>query len=422
MKEKFKELLKSDKLNTSYPIRKEDWQSFKSNKKLEFKLKDMCFYIHIPFCLSKCKFCEYIKYTKTDEGTERKYIDILIKDITNFINEHSDINLYGIDVGGGTPTCLSDNNFKILMDYLKENVFTLNQNDLFEPSIESTFNSITENKIKLISNCGFKRISFGIQTVNEKYLKNNDRVCPTLEKINQTFLWCEKYNIKKINIDLMYGLNGQSKKDLKNNVKLIKYLMPSQVTLYEMRTNILSIKEYKSKKQLFNQYKYLFKQIKKLGYFGSFGQNTFSLDNQDVGLSSYLKNRMIKFMNYKGFGISAQSKADNGIAYNLGKTPMDLIECLNIGSFDYEDVYILPKEEMLAKYVAVSGYYGKFDIDIMSQILNEDSYNYFKKEIEFLQRNKYIKLENRNIIITSKGFKYYGAILAMFYPEKNNTN
>ena len=80
----------------------------------------------------------------------------------------------------------------------------------------------------------------------KKYIKNNNREFAPLNKIEETFLWCKKYNINKINIDLMYGLENQTKNDLKNNINLIKHLKPSQVTLYEMRTNVLNIKEYKT--------------------------------------------------------------------------------------------------------------------------------------------------------------------------------
>lgn len=417
MKNIYKKLIQSDKLNTSYPIDKNDWKKYKTNEELQFISKDMCFYIHIPFCLSKCKFCEYIKYIKPDEESESKYIDILINDIENFSQKHKDLHLYGLDVGGGTPTCLSDKNLKKLLNYLKKYIFSFNICENFEPSIESTFFSITEEKVKTISECGFKRISFGIQTVNKKYLKNNDRSCPTLDKINQTFQWCKKYKIKKINIDLMYGLHKQSKTDLKNSIKLIRHIKPFQVTLYEMRTNILQLKEYKTKQQLFNQYKYLYKQLKKMGYYGSFGQNTFSLDKTDNGLSSYLRNRMINNFNYKGFGISAQSKADNGIAYNVGKSPKPLNECLT-NSFGYEDTYILPRHELLAKYVAVSGYYGQFSTDIMSDILQQDSVKYFKSQLDFLLKYKLIQINNNIIKITPKGFKHYGAVLALFYPKE----
>ncbi len=417
VKKRFSILSKSDKLNTSYPITPSHWKDYKKDCELEFTEKDMCFYLHIPFCLSLCKFCEYIKYKKPEKELQQKYINILKNDITNFISTHPNINLMGLDIGGGTPTCLDDEIFEDLMNFVKKLLSKTKLSKNFEPSIESTFLTINERKIKAIKNAGLDRISFGIQTVNKKFLKDNNRQNPTLNKMIETFSLCQKYNIKKINLDFMYGLQYQTKKDLQNSLALIEFFRPSHVTLYEFRTNILNIKEYKTKTQLFAQYKYLYKQLKKLGYHCDFGQNTFSLDKNDLGLSSYLKNRMINFTSYKGFGISAQSKSNQGISYNIGKNLTNLEDCIKNGTFCSQDTYILPKNEMLAKFVAVSGYFGKIKLDIMQQILNENPMKYFENEINYLLLKKLIKITNNQIVITPKGFKHYGAVLAMFYPN-----
>ena len=229
-------------------------------------------------------------------------------------------------------------------------------------------------------------------------------------------MWDHK--IKQVNIDLMYGLKNQTKKDLKNSIATIEYLKPEQVTLYEFRTNILNIKENKTKLQLFNEYKFLYKQLIKLGYKGQFGQNTFSFGD-DLGLSSYIKNRMLNNISYKGFGISAQSKNSMGVAYNIGKSDKPLKDCLKEGSFIEEDVYILPKEELLAKYVAISGYCGRFNLKIMEEILNCDPLKYFSEEFEFLLSKNYIKIDNDEVILTRRGFLHYGAVLSLFYPHKD---
>lgn len=416
----FKKLKKNDKLNTSYPVKKTDWEKYKSDKELEFKEDKLCYYIHIPFCQSKCKFCEYVKYVKGDEDLERKYIDILIKDIEKFTNSHKNATLYGLDIGGGTPLVLSENNFERLLDYLKQGVFSkLKTSCDFEPSIEATFHTITEEKLKIISRSGIKRISFGLQTVNKKFLKDNDRINPTLQRMMQTKLWCKENGIKKINIDLMYGLKGQSIKDLKNSIATIEFFKPEQVTLYEFRTNILNVRENKSKKQLFNQYKFLFKCLIKLGYYGRFGQNTFSVNKNDMGVSSYIRNRMINNLSYKGFGISAQSKSQNGVSYNVGKEELPLEECMQKGTYYYEDTYLLPNEEMLAKYIAISGYCGQFSIKIMNEILNESSRKYFQNEFNFLLKHRFIKIIDEIVYISKRGFKNYGAILSLFYPNVN---
>ena len=416
-KQRFSVLSKSDKLNTSYPVTPSHWKQYKKNCELEYTEKDMCFYLHIPFCLSLCKFCEYVKYPKPQKELQQKYVDILKKDILNFITTHPNINLIGLDIGGGTPTCLDNEVFEDLMKFTKTILKKLKLAQNFEPSIEATFLTINERKIKAIKSAGINRISFGIQTVNKKFLKDNNRQNPTLNKMIETFDLCQKNNIKKINIDFMYGLQNQTKKDLQNNLALIEFFMPSQVTLYEFRTNILNIKEYKTKNQLFAQYKYLYKKLKKLGYYCDFGQNTFSLDKKDLGLSSYLRNRMINFTSYKGFGISSQSKSNQGISYNIGKNAKNLENCIKNNTFNSEDTYILPKDEMLAKFVAVSGYFGKIKLDIMEDILNQNPKQYFEQEINFLLSRKLIKLLDNQIVITPKGFKHYGAVLAMFYPQ-----
>lgn len=416
---KFHKLTQNDKLNTSYPVKKEDWLKYrKEDEKLNFNEDKLCFYLHIPFCQSKCKFCEYVKYVKDDKQEESEYINILISDIKEFLKKNNQFVLYGLDIGGGTPTILENENLEKLLNFVKGEVFDkIKLSDDFESSIEGTFASVNEEKIKIISHNAIKRISFGLQTVNKKFLKDNDRPYPPLERMVQVLKWCEQYGIKKVNIDLMYGLKNQSKKDLRNSIATIEYLKPSQVTLYEFRTNILNIKENKTKVQLFNEYKYLFNKLTKLGYKGKFGQNTFSFYD-DLGCSSYIRNRMVNNISYKGFGISAQSKNKHGLSYNIGKTDKPLLACLKEGSFIEEDIYVLPKEEMLAKYIAISGYCGRFNLKIMEDILNENPLEYFDKEFEFLLSKKLIKIEGNEAFLTRRGFLHYGAVLSLFYPQK----
>jgi oxygen-independent coproporphyrinogen-3 oxidase len=418
----FFELTENDKFNTSYPIKPEHWKKYKSTMPLVFDEREICFYAHIPFCESLCKFCEYIKYKNPDEKTQLKYVNILIADINKFINAHNDVTLFGFDIGGGTPTCLNDNVFEILMDNVIKIINKIQVSDDFEPSIEATFSTITENKIKMLTKNEpkplFKRISFGIQTLNNKILDENNRMNLNSKNIEKVFTLCKNYHIEKINIDMMYGLSGQNLSDLRHSIEFTRIFMPSQVTLYEFRTNILNITENKTKEQLFIQYSYLFDELTNLGYYGSFGQNTFSLNKDDYGLSSYLRHRVFDNMAYRGFGISAQSKNKDGVAYNIGKNRESLQECLMGESIVYDDIYKLPKEELLAKYMAISGYSGKFSIKIMSTILKEDASEYFKEQIKFLINNDFICINNETSIveITKVGFKYYGAILAMFYP------
>jgi oxygen-independent coproporphyrinogen-3 oxidase len=230
---------------------------------------------------------------------------------------------------------------------------------------------------------------------------------------------CRDNGIEKINLDIMYGLEGLTKEDLRNCIDIIRQLKPDQVTLYEMRTNILGISEYHTKDELFSQYEFLYNLLCEMNYYGNFGQNTFSFNKNDFGLSSYLRHRVFDNMPYKGFGIAAQSKDENGVAYNIGKNHETLHFCMEKDSFIYGDIYNLPGNELLAKYLAISGYAGQFNIHIMNNIMKIDVMDYFKNEFKYLIDNEMVKINTVTgcVRITRNGYKYYGAVLGMFYPD-----
>lgn len=400
--------------NTSYPLDRSNFLKYKVNNSLEFNEDKLCLYIHIPFCTKLCSFCEYVKFRKDNNDLEKEYLDILEKDIDEFLNNH-DFTLYGFDIGGGTPTCLELDNFKRLMKIAKR-INNLNTVEDYEPSIEATFSTLTLDKLKLIADAGFKRISLGIQTTNTKILDSQNRNIISREVMKETFDLIRYVGIEKINVDFMYGIKGQDISDIYKSLECVKELDPEQVTLYEMRYNMVNSKFDISKDLLFDYYDSIYKKLINLGYKARFSQNTFSKYN-DLGLSSYLRYRMIHNISYKGFGISAQSKTKDGISYNIGKCHESFSDCIKKGTFYEADTYLLPKEELVAKYVMVSLYYGMFSLDIISDILGEDAYKYYKEELDYLLNGKYIKLNDNKVYLTELGFKYYGAVGALFYSK-----
>lgn len=417
LKAKFELLKKNDKLNTSYPIRKQDWDKYSSNEAITFNDKYISIYIHIPFCKTLCKFCEYIKFARKDNNQEREYVEAIIKDIKDFYDKYPDKILCGLDIGGGTPTVLDEENFEYLLSSVKKIIDKYQKIDNFLPSIEATFDTMSQKKARDLVKYGFKRISFGLQTFDKKVLKKYNRNNGNIENILNIIKMCRQEGVEIVNIDLMYGLEYIRKSSIKATMKVIKEINPEHLTFYEFRTNILKVKENYTKKQLYKQYKALFKEAQKCGYKGRFGQNTFT-KLCDKGLSSYLENRMINFVNYFGVGIAAQSKGDNGLSYNFGKNYEKYSDCFQDGRIKKGDTYLLPEQELLSKFIAVSGYYGAINMDVCSKILKQDFAQKYQNEIEFLKRKKLVNIENKNLILTQNGFEYYGAILGMFYKEE----
>ena len=412
----FKCAINNSLCNTSYPLNKQSWLDYKcSNHDLFLNEKDLSFYIHIPFCKSLCSFCEYTKFKK-DLIQEKKYIKILEDDIADFIEGHSINKLYGFDIGGGTPTVLDVSNFIALMNIAKK-INLLPHVDDYEPSIEATFATLDENKIDLIQEAGFSRISLGIQTINTKILLDNNRDVVNANQMRNIISRIKDKNMK-VNVDLMYGIPNQKMEDVENTIKIIDIINPSQVTLYEMRYNMVTSNLTFNKEELFDYYNYFYENLTNLGYTATFGQNTFSKTN-DLGLSSYLKYRMIYNVSYKGFGISAQSKSSIGLSYSIGKSGENFEKCIETGSIYEDDIYLLPKEELLAKYIAVSLYFGNFKLSIMQNILEEDPLLKYKSEFEYLKNNDYVEINGDVVQLTKLGFKYFGGVGALFYSNKS---
>lgn len=405
------------KVNTAYPIFKEPFKKYISNNDIFENIDKLSFYIHVPFCKQLCKFCEYTKFLAGNENSEEKYLILLNNQIENFINNHDIKKIYGFDIGGGTPTALSDKNFEKLINIHLDLENRYEKINDYEKSIEISFSTINDNKIDLIKNANFNRISVGMQSINKKLLDDNNRYYSQIEDILKIKEMIQNKNIEKLNIDLMYGLTNQNDDMLESTIEAIKIINPEQVTLYETRFNRNNMDYSKITRDLqYKQYSNLYNELIKLGYKGRFGKNTFTKKN-DEGVSSYLKYRMTECIPYKGFGISAQSMSLQGLSYGIMKnTDLKHIPDLNEIKEGYN--YSLPKSEIAAKYISIAMYNGSFNLNVLSEILQENAKKYFKEEFDYLFKNEYISEINNEIILTQKGFRYYGAICSLFWSNE----
>ena len=412
------QLRKNDpRWNTSYPLNPSDWTDYRVPDSLSFENDSrMSFYIHIPFCKQLCSFCEYTRMLCPDEKVQREYLLAIASDIKQFRQKYQDITLLGFDIGGGTPTSLSENNFSLLMQIYQTTISGLKKDAKYEPSIEGTFNTLSEQKLEDMSEMGFHRLSLGVQSSCSSVLHQHQRGNSSEAMM---YSWLKKAwdkGIKKVNLDFMYGLKGQNESTIQQDLELIGRLKPQQVTLYELRTNMISEKESFTKEELYDQYVHYYDGLIAMGYKARFGQNTFSVDAADEGVSSYLRERMLNGAAYKGFGMSAQSMSSEGIAYNVGKLAVTTQNALNKEGYPEQFTYLLPPDELASKYIAISAYNGSFsiaklrDYGISGGTLNEI--------LDFcIDEGLLYKGERDRMFITKKGFKHYGALFSLFYAS-----
>ncbi|MBP5176690.1 MAG: radical SAM protein, partial [Treponema sp.] len=161
--------------NTAYPLRATSLRQYevhdeekiyelvKSNIEAQ---KEICLYVHIPFCQSRCKFCEYVVLNeRPDEKMQDTYVQYLLKEMELYRKIIKDKPVIGYDLGGGTPAFLSAKNLSLITDEIKK--FNLKEGMYL--SIETTPMIAAKDleKLRVIKSLGYNRISMGFHTVSE---------------------------------------------------------------------------------------------------------------------------------------------------------------------------------------------------------------------------------------------------------------
>ena len=181
-------------------------------------------YIHIPFCEDICTYCDFCKFYY-DEGRVDRYLTGLKKEILERYQKEPIETIY---IGGGTPSCLNINQLKTLMEITN----ILNKEKLVEFTFECNVENITEEKVKLIKEYGVNRISVGVQTINEKYIKFLNRH-HTKNMVIDKITMLKKY-FDNINIDLIYAIPGETIEELDDDLDLVIDLGVNHVSTYSL--------------------------------------------------------------------------------------------------------------------------------------------------------------------------------------------
>jgi len=205
------------------------------------------FYIHIPFCRSRCSYCMY--YSKSLNNKElESYINKLIKQIIFFKKTFSKAKFSSLYIGGGTPSILTEKQINKLFSSLFSSF-------KFKKDIEKTFESNPESislgKLKLLKKLGFNRVSFGVQNLDKKVLSFANRDYQNYNLVRKTVKNAKSLGFE-VNTDIMIGLKGDSDKSIINSFIELTKIQPDTITLYPLKPSEEYLRKY------FNDNYYLF--------------------------------------------------------------------------------------------------------------------------------------------------------------------
>jgi oxygen-independent coproporphyrinogen-3 oxidase len=200
-------------------------------------LSTLAFYVHIPYCVRRCGYCDFNTYTPSELSissdlsvTSRSYIDLLIREI-EFARESSDATIVpSIFFGGGTPTLMEPTDLGRVITAIGSR-FELAKD--IEITTEANPDTVSKEKLAALRAAGFNRISFGMQSAVEHVLKVLDRTHNPENVFNATG-WAREVGFDEVSVDLIYGTSGESIKDWEKSVDTALALPISHISAYAL--------------------------------------------------------------------------------------------------------------------------------------------------------------------------------------------
>lgn len=191
--------------------------------------KELSLYIHIPFCVKKCNYCDFLSFSSKEEEKER-YVQALCDEIKQYQSLQNNYCIQTIFFGGGTPSLLKEEQMdRIFSDIHKS--FQVDQNA--EITVEMNPNTITESKLKCYQQIGINRLSLGLQTTNNERLKLLGRI-HTYEQFLEGYELARKLGFSNVNIDLMSALPTERLYDYRLDLERIISLQPEHISSYSL--------------------------------------------------------------------------------------------------------------------------------------------------------------------------------------------
>ena len=420
--------------NTAYPLDgKKVWSEFKIRDNVDLAVEkqwsnvsELGLYVHIPFCKKRCLYCEYAVLSGDESNLQEEYLSLLLDEISFYNKIMKGKSAVGLDIGGGTPTIMHVTNLEKIISAVLE---TYNKTPDFGMSIETT--PIIANdleKMKAIRNIGFKRISMGVQTINPKLLEEVGRTDSSLEIVKRARDNIREAGFEKFNIDLMYGFAHESLESFVSTVKFAVSLNPEYITLYRNRfkgTKLEDQAKFVTLEQVNEFYQAAWNLLVGSGYSANNGKNTFSRISNDPGTSAYLTRRVIDGTPYLGMGLGSQSMGDSSIYYNQGAASKKIggyRQLVNEGHFPVQDIYVIPKDEIMAKMISVSFYFGYINKTSFEKKFGLTLENHFTDELDFLLKHDLMEHSGELFALTKKGKEVVNGIIPLFYSERSKDN
>ena len=371
------------------------------------ELPPISLYIHYPWCIKKCPYCDFNSHQgKVIKG----YIKALLRDLDNEIHYLQGRSIHSIFIGGGTPSLMTIDEMKELFQGLQER---LSISSDIEVTLEANPGAFEVEKFAQFREIGINRLSIGAQSFNNKYLKLLHRIHTRDESI-EAIERAKSAGFNNLNIDLMYGISGQTREQSLEDIKTAISFEPSHISLYQLTLE---------PNTLFAKYPPKLPKDEIIWEMGSAGADLLESSGfKRYEISAYGKNfsqhnlNYWEFGDYIGIGAGAHGKITDiikGVIFRTmkPKSPEDYMEQFNSRKNNAPIVNInnLSFEFMINALRLKEGFTSK-----LFESRTGLNFQTVGKQINKAKKLGLIDIMNDRIVPTEKGFNFVNDLQEMF--------
>jgi len=196
---------------------------------LKMKKRNLELYLHIPFCVKKCNYCDFFSASGTPKE-QADYVSAMIQEIQSYQELSGEYEVQTIFLGGGTPSLLTPEQIEQIFDAIYH-IFSVNENA--EITMEMNPGIVDIEKLCAMKAAGVNRLSIGLQSAQNEELKMLGRI-HTYEEFLETWRLTEQAGFKNRNIDLMSALPGQTMESYEDTLSKVLALEPEHISAYSL--------------------------------------------------------------------------------------------------------------------------------------------------------------------------------------------
>ncbi len=378
----------------------------------EVKKGELELYFHIPFCVRKCSYCDFLS-APADEETKRNYMKALLAETAGSAFQYGDYRVVTVFIGGGTPSVVSEEDISNLLTVVREK-YGLVQGA--EVTIEVNPGSVTSEKLSRYYEAGINRLSIGLQSADNEELALLGRI-HTWEAFMETYAEARKAGFSNINVDLMSSLPGQKIEGYRKTLGKILALIPppEHISAYSLileegtplydkyEKGCLELPDEDTDRHMYWETQAILAQN---GY-GQYEISNYAKDGfACIHNCGYWQRR-----NYVGFGIGAASLVEN-VRFKNGTS----LECYLKNPLGCrEEIQVLSRKEQMEEFM----FLGLRMTEGVSRERFQELFGCAMESVygNVMQRNirdGLLKETGRRIALTEKGMDLSNYVMAQF--------